>query len=470
MTEWHRRRFISTAGLGFAAGIAGWRLFDGAAWAQQAVPSGIPDEILNPVEVSGDEAALVSGRLPGAKRLYVLPEAAGEFHRLGGHVMKRIARPSDSGGVYELIRFAGNTGAAMPRHVHLNSHAAVIVLRGRVELELGDARWTMMRGDFANIPAGTAHGWTMQSENTQLALFAMNDRVGAAFVAMGEPDTGASLPDASTAISDGAIARAGLAGDYQRRTPLATSPSPVRVTNARLGASVEPYVIADGGGDRYGGNTFLARNTQTNGQFLVIITEGGAGPGVPAHFHARHFENFFGLDGETLAWANGKAVPLHTGDFIQAPPRHLHGFRLTQQYNRFAAFLTPGIFENFFTRGAGAPDVARGGARGGDGSGRGRAPARGGPPDAAALRQMFTAIQMSGRGPDGYPLDVHPPKLALPPQDPAWTGGGGPTELSQRMALFAHASAICGATTLSRDITPELRRALALKPRQTDFL
>src|SRR5690349_6973372 len=66
MTEWHRRRFISTAGLGFAAGIAGWRLFDGAAWAQQAVPTGIPDEILNPVEVSGDEAALVSGRLPGA--------------------------------------------------------------------------------------------------------------------------------------------------------------------------------------------------------------------------------------------------------------------------------------------------------------------------------------------------------------------------------------------------------------------
>jgi hypothetical protein len=38
------------------------------------------------------------------------------------------------------------------------------------------------------------------------------------------------------------------------------------------------------------------------------------------------------------------------------------------------------------------------------------------------------------------------------------------------MALLAHASAICGATTLSRDITPELRRALALKPRQTDFL
>ena len=81
-----------------------------------------------------------------------------------------------------------------------------------------------------------------------------------------------------------------------------------------------------------------------------------------AHFHARHFENFFGFDGETLGWAYGKAVPLRTGDYFQAPPRNLHGFRLNQDYNRFAAFLTPGIFENFF--------VSMGGR------GRGRGPAK----------------------------------------------------------------------------------------------
>jgi len=46
----------------------------------------------------------------------------------------------------------------------------------------------------------------------------------------------------------------------------------------------------------------------------------------------------------------------------------------------------------------------------------------------------------------------------------------GATELSQRMGLFVHASAICAATTLAREVTPELRRTLALKPRQTDFL
>ena len=103
---------------------------------------------------------------------------------------------------------------------------------------------------------------------------------------------------------------------------------------------------ADGGGERFGGNTFLASNANTSGQFLFLITEGGPGGGVGAHFHARHFENFFALDGETLGWAHGKAVPLKTGDYFQAPPRNLHGFKLTQAYNRFAAFLTPGIFES----------------------------------------------------------------------------------------------------------------------------
>ncbi len=70
---------------------------------------------------------------------------------------------------------------------------------------------------------------------------------------------------------------------------------------------------------------------------------------------------------------------------------------------------------------------------------------------------MFRMLQKSGRGPDGYPLDVHPPKLPLPPQDPIWTQGAAST-LSDRAALLAHAQAICG-VPISREITPELYRA-----------
>ena len=474
---WNRRRFITTAGLAVGSGLAGWQALGARSLFSQGPPPGanFPDEILNPVEVSGAEAEPVMGRLPGAKRMYVLPESAGEFHRIGSQVMKRVARAVDTGGEHEMATFAGNTGATMPRHAHLSSHAAILVLRGQIELELDGGRWTMMRGDFANVPAGTPHGWIMQSDGAQLALFSMNQRVGSAFVAMGDPQNGPQLP-ANTPhdIADGRLARASLAGDFQLRPATTPAGAAARVTNKDLPVRIGAYVIADGGGDRFGGNTFLARNANTGGQFLFIITEGGPGGGVGAHFHARHFENFFALDGETLGWAHGKAVPLHTGDYFQAPPRNLHGFRLNQAYNRFAAFLTPGIFEPFFTRGGGAP---RGGdARGAAGGDRGRAaePGRAGAPRGGAPggADMFRTLQMSGRGPDGYPLDVHPAKLPLPPQDPIWTSGARGTAasaLEYRQRLLLHAQAICG-NLVSREVTPELRRALALKPRQEDFI
>ena len=82
---------------------------------------------------------------------------------------------------------------------------------------------------------------------------------------------------------------------------------------------------------------------------------------------------------------------------------------------------------------------------------------------------MFRMLQMSGRGPDGYPLDVHGPTLPLPPQDPVWIKGAAASPLADRAALLAHAQALCG-VPINREITPELRRALALKPRPEEFM
>ena len=82
---------------------------------------------------------------------------------------------------------------------------------------------------------------------------------------------------------------------------------------------------------------------------------------------------------------------------------------------------------------------------------------------------MFRALQMSGRGPDGYPLDVHAAEAAAAAagSDLDEGRGGGARPIAPR--LLAHAQAICG-VPISREITPELRRALALKPRPEDFI
>ena len=154
MNHINRRRFLNVAGLAAGSGLLGLSVGRARAAAQMAAPvspADVPDIILNPVEVSGAEAIPVFGRLPGSRHMYVLPSGQGEFHRIGGHVMTRVARALDTGNVYEMATFAGRTGAAMPRHMHRGSHAALLVMNGEVEVELAGARWRMLRGDFANI-------------------------------------------------------------------------------------------------------------------------------------------------------------------------------------------------------------------------------------------------------------------------------------------------------------------------------
>ena len=466
------------AGVGAASWATGGHRF--VTWAAAQAPASAPDEVLNPVEVTGPDAVPIIGQLPGARRMYVLPDGKGEYHRVGPFVMTRTARPVETGNTYELTTFAGATGSSMPLHTHLASHAAIVVMAGDIEFELAGQRWRMLRGDFANIPPGTPHGWVMRSDRSRFALFSMGDRVGAAYAAMGTPANSSVLSsDDSKPIAADKLARAAMAGDFQLAPQISGPGDAVRVSNLLLPSNFSPYVLLDGGGERYGGNTFCAKDANTNGQFVFIMTEGGQGPGIGAHFHARHTEDFFALDGETMVWAQGKAVPLRPGDFVQAPPRNLHGFKLMQPYNRFVGFLTPGIFESFFTHG----QPGRNGV-GGRGAGEGSAPAvpqdqrpsgappRGFVPPPGAGNDpnaMFKALMMSGVGPDGYPLDVHGPTLPLPPQDPIWTTGPQFHGGRQSSSLLQHGRLLCGASA-SREITPELRRALALKPRAEDFV
>ena len=484
-----RRSLLQTAAAAVGAGIASWTIGwrEVGVWADQTTPSA-PDEILNPIEVSGPEAVPIIGKLPGARRMYVLPNGLGEYYRLGPFAMTRIARPIESGNTYELATFTGVTGATMPRHTHLASHVAMVVMDGDVELELDGNRWRMLRGDFANIPSGTPHSWTMRSDRSRFALFMMGDRVGAAYAAMGAPaDSSAAPTDGTQPIPADKLPVAAMAGDFQLVRLPAPPSDVVRVSNLTLPSTPTPYVLLDGGGERYGGNTFCAKDANTHGQFLFIMTEGGQGPGVGAHFHARHTEDFFALDGETMVWAYGKAVPLKSGDFVQAPPRNMHGFKMMQPYNRFVGFLTPGIFENFFTHGQpgrngvggrgggegspggtqdqrppGAPDVPGGAAGRGAGGGRGA--------NSADPNAMFKALMMSGVGPDGYPLDVHGPTMPLPPQDPIWTTGPQFRGGQASSMLLQHGRLMCGGALASTVITPELRRALALKPKAEDFV
>src|SRR5580704_2741039 len=94
MTEIDRRHFLAVGAAAAASGLFGWRPTRAFGGGQQAAAD-IPDIILNPVEVSGAEAIPIIGRLPGARRMYVLSVDQGEFVGIGGHVLSRMARPID---------------------------------------------------------------------------------------------------------------------------------------------------------------------------------------------------------------------------------------------------------------------------------------------------------------------------------------------------------------------------------------
>ena len=361
MSYLRRRDFLSLTGLAAGGGLIGATLGRPLAIAQQA---GRRRARRHPESRRGERRRGRADHRPAARRAADVRAAAdsGEYHLVGGHVMTRMARPADTGGVYELATFTGRTGATMPRHVHRSSHAALLVTRGDVELELDGRTLAHDARRLRQHPA--RHAARLDDAVGSVAACALHDGRS-----RGQRHSSRWDRRSRTATCPRRRAARSLPGGSWRmpRSPATSScargaapPARARVTNLVLPSRPGAYVLLDGGGERFGGNTFLARNANTNGQFLFIITEGGPGGGVGAHFHARHFENFFALDGETLGWAYGKAVSLKAGDYFQAPPRNLHGFRLTQDYNRFAAFLTPGIFERFFTRGgAGQNGVGR---------------------------------------------------------------------------------------------------------------
>jgi hypothetical protein len=62
-------------------------------FAQDPAAPAFPEEILNPIEVSGAVAEPTFGRLPGERRMYVMNITQGEHHLIGSQVMSRVARP-----------------------------------------------------------------------------------------------------------------------------------------------------------------------------------------------------------------------------------------------------------------------------------------------------------------------------------------------------------------------------------------
>jgi quercetin 2,3-dioxygenase len=292
--------------------------------------------------------------LPGVKALYFLRSGMGERYLWSDQLVTLLARPQDTGGLLEAAIISGGANATLPLHSHLRAHESFYVPDGRLELHLAGNCYRLSRGDYANIPPNTTHGYRMLSHYTRLLVWSVGGDITKLYSTVGIPYAGFVIPEVvPPALSADSFAAAEAAGDIRfARQEFPPQPDCRAIDTHVPPATMQPYVLAAGEGERLiAGDqlfAFLSHQGNSNGSFITLTTVGPNGDRIPDHFHEKHTETFFCLDGILTMWANGEEVRLLPGDFLHVPPGTIHAYRLDAPFTRFVGLLAPGLFEPFF--------------------------------------------------------------------------------------------------------------------------
>ena len=118
---------------------------------------------------------------------------------------------------------------------------------------------------------------------------------------------------------------------------------------------MDGILLQPGEGEELFGGRILIKS----GLDQLCITESffqGARDGADPHYHERHADSFYVLEGELGVLVHDREILLGPGACVCAPPRVVHGFRSTQT-TRFLNFHTPdgGFAENLRARDRGEP-------------------------------------------------------------------------------------------------------------------
>jgi quercetin 2,3-dioxygenase len=299
------------------------------------------------------QAITPKAELPGKKIPFYTRSDGGDRYLVGGLVVNMMARAADTGDLFEWTVITGGKGALLPSHTHAQTHEAIMVLDGEVELWLANKHYRLIKGDFASVPPGTSHAFKMLSHHTQLVSMTNGNQMGALYRSLGKPYAAYVQPSDAVPVPDqGALRKAEREADVRFDGKPLAGGNAERVSNAQLPTSAVPYVLAVGEGDHYtiGNELFgvLCDNATTNNKLLVVTTEGPTTQMIIRHYHLKHSEAFFCIDGQLRMLANQSTIDAYPGDLVSIPAGTIHAYQLMKPYTRFMGLLTPGIFELFF--------------------------------------------------------------------------------------------------------------------------
>jgi quercetin 2,3-dioxygenase len=297
---------------------------------------------------------MLTSSLPGLTEPFFLKAGTGERYVFGSQLATVIARNKDTGGLFEGVIYSGGKSTSLPLHRHAGAHEAVLALAGQVALHLHGRDFILARGDYASIPPGVLHGHRFLSHHTELLSWTVGGSVTPMFPVLGVSYPGhVHPPPQDLVVESGKLSRASAVADVSFDLGVnwehdAQEPC----SYGSLPDGFVPYTRQAGEGDcRIAGSTIfnmLTRQRNSAGKFIAVMAEGPARPRVPFHYHERHTENFFCVDGAMTMWANHEKVILGPGDYLHVPANTIHSYQQDSHYTRFFGILCPGLFEIFF--------------------------------------------------------------------------------------------------------------------------
>ncbi|WP_256761964.1 quercetin 2,3-dioxygenase [Cohnella sp. WQ 127256] len=289
--------------------------------------------------------------LPHSKSPYMIPTGEGDRYVFGTQVASVLATIQSTGDLVEVVQLSGGRGDEFPSHVHNQANEGIYVLDGRLELDIGTQTRLLTAGDFAHIPAGTAHGYRMRSHRTRFLSVTIGGAVASIYSTIGDAYAQYERPPESACEARWSSVDDTV--DIKFLNNEASGGISSQIYEGKdVPESVQPYVLEAGEGVHLISgeqvHTLISTQAATDGKNIFVISEGPKGVPIGEHYHNITNEIFYCVQGQMTLWVDGEELHLHPGDFAYVPAGVRHRFSMDSHYTKFLGVLTPGSFEEFF--------------------------------------------------------------------------------------------------------------------------
>nr|WP_263314398.1 quercetin 2,3-dioxygenase [Mammaliicoccus sp. Marseille-Q6498] len=284
--------------------------------------------------------SILNNQLPTEKIPYLIANGEGEHYLWNKQVFTFLATNESTDNLFEVVTITGGKNESFPIHSHNKIYESILVTEGVLEIQLEDQTITLTRGDYILIPPGIAHSYVMKAHRTKLLTYAIGGNIVNMYKSIGHVYNHPKHP--SYIEHDETLNTQSLEETFD----IVFSSHNTTNEEVVYHASGEGENLLTG--DQL--HSLITNQTDTDGNYIVVSTEGPTGEAIVSHYHEKHTETFYCFEGKVTMWVgnNLEEITLYPGDFLHAPAETIHSYRFDAHYTKMVGLLVPGLFEPFF--------------------------------------------------------------------------------------------------------------------------